>query len=66
MLAAYHHGANKGVTGSHEGASLLSKSGRDGEPEGRQERRNEHEEEERRTKRRERKINESGGGTAKG
>lgn len=46
-LAAYHHGANKGVTDSDEGTGLLSDGGRDREPEGGDQRRNEHEEEER-------------------
>jgi hypothetical protein len=44
-LAAYHHGANEGVTNDDEGARLLSEGGRDREPEGGDQRRNEHEEE---------------------
>ena len=31
-LAAYHHGANEGVTDGNEGAGLLSEGGRDREP----------------------------------
>lgn len=46
-LAAYHHGANEGVTDNGEGTGLLSDGGRDREPEGGDQRRNEHEEEER-------------------
>jgi len=36
ILAAYHHGANEGVTSNNEGAGLLSKGQMDGEPEGSQ------------------------------
>ena len=42
-LAAYHHGANEGVTDGDEGARLLSEGGRDREPEGGDQRRNKHE-----------------------
>jgi hypothetical protein len=45
-LETYHHGTNEGLTSDIEGARLLGKDRRDGEPEGNQQGRKEHEEEE--------------------
>jgi hypothetical protein len=61
-LAAYHHGANEGVTDDGEGAGLLSEGGRDREPEGGDQRRKEHEEEERSQERERNERNERGKG----